>query len=213
MKKISFFGAAFIKAQSTNHKPAGVKIGAEAPIEPTAGQIHAVMRSAEMPSPKINETDRDFDTIFEAVSATDQGRWFLEELTRRNRNADTSTILDALQALSAENNATLSEVSQAIPPHLAEELGDMSDAIVRFRHTAQQADAQTIADQVPEFLDDLEHHILRSLDFLGVTDAQLGAAPASDRSDILSKLPPELADEAALIDGFEEASPTDTTAE
>ena len=166
-----------------------------------------------MPSPKFNESDRDFDAIYEAVSATDQGRWFLEELTRRNRNADTLTILDALQTLSSESEASISEISRSIPPHLADELGDMSDAIVRFRHTTQQTDAETMAEQIPEFLDDLEHHLLRSLDFLGVTDAQLGAAQPSDRSDILSKLPPELADEAALIDGFDETAPSDTSTE
>ena len=166
-----------------------------------------------MPSPKINETDRDFDAIFEAVSATDQGRWFLEELARRNRNADTLTILDALQALSSENNTALSEISQTFPPHLADELGDMSDTIVRFRHVTQQTDGPALAEQIPEFLDDLEHHLLRSLDFLGVTDAQLGAARASDRSDILSKLPPELADEAALVDGFDETSASETSAD
>ncbi|WP_162820520.1 hypothetical protein [Microvirga calopogonii] len=41
----------------------------------------------------------DFDTIEAAVMETARGRWFLKEYTRRNRNADTQAVLEALEQL------------------------------------------------------------------------------------------------------------------
>ena len=37
--------------------------------------------------------DSDYDSILRAVMETARGRWFLHEYVRRNRNADTSTLL------------------------------------------------------------------------------------------------------------------------
>src|SRR5580700_8716429 len=44
----------------------------------------------------------DFEAIYEAVMATDRGRWFLSEYARRNRHTDTAIVLAAIDRLVAE---------------------------------------------------------------------------------------------------------------
>ena len=44
-------------------------------------------------------SEADYEAIEEAVLETSRGRWFLAEYARRNRNADTSVLLDAIQKL------------------------------------------------------------------------------------------------------------------
>ncbi len=44
-------------------------------------------------------TDIEFNAIKEAVLDTPRGRWFLEEYARRNRNADTNQLLEAITSL------------------------------------------------------------------------------------------------------------------
>ena len=48
-----------------------------------------------MPDEETDVTfgDLDFDAIETAVMETARGRWFLKEYARRNRHADTQTIL------------------------------------------------------------------------------------------------------------------------
>ena len=54
-----------------------------------------------MPDEETNVTfgDLDFDTIEAAVMETARGRWFLKEYARRNRNADTQAVLEAVDRL------------------------------------------------------------------------------------------------------------------
>lgn len=54
-----------------------------------------------MPDEETNVTfgDLDFDTIEAAVMETVRGRWFLKEYARRNRNADTQAVLEAVDRL------------------------------------------------------------------------------------------------------------------
>jgi hypothetical protein len=52
-----------------------------------------------MPPAKHLLSDTDYDTIAAAVMETSRGRWFLAEYARRNRNADTATLMAALQRL------------------------------------------------------------------------------------------------------------------
>ncbi|MBB3018306.1 hypothetical protein FHR70_001346 [Microvirga lupini] len=47
----------------------------------------------------VTRSDLDFDTIEAAVMETARGRWFLKEYARRNRNADTQAVLEALERL------------------------------------------------------------------------------------------------------------------
>jgi len=46
--------------------------------------------------PPALPAEADYDTIRAAVIRTVRGRWFLEEYARRNRNADTALVLDAV---------------------------------------------------------------------------------------------------------------------
>jgi hypothetical protein len=59
------------------------------------------MDCATMPDEETNVTfgDLDFDTIEAAVMETARGRWFLKEYARRNRNADTQAVLEAVERL------------------------------------------------------------------------------------------------------------------
>jgi hypothetical protein len=43
--------------------------------------------------------DSDYDSILCAVMETARGRWFLHEYVRRNRNADTGTLLAAIERI------------------------------------------------------------------------------------------------------------------
>jgi hypothetical protein len=54
-----------------------------------------------MPDEETNVTfgDLDFDAIETAVMETARGRWFLKEYARRNRNADTQVVLEAVDRL------------------------------------------------------------------------------------------------------------------
>src|ERR1700759_1867266 len=58
-------------------------------------------------------SEEDYDAIREAFMETARGRWFLDEYARRNRNADTSMVLDAVarieETLAAQRQAPPSE--------------------------------------------------------------------------------------------------------
>ena len=41
-------------------------------------------------------SEEDYDAISEAFMETSRGRWFLGEYAKRNRNADTRMVLDAV---------------------------------------------------------------------------------------------------------------------
>jgi hypothetical protein len=67
-------------------------------------------------------SEADYDAIREAFMETSRGRWFLGEFAKRNRNADTSMVLDAVarieETLAAQkkptNDPTLDEALAAI---------------------------------------------------------------------------------------------------
>jgi hypothetical protein len=66
--------------------------------------------SAQPASP----TDADFQAISEAFMETARGRWFLAEVARRNRNADTAMVLDAVARI--ERSLAAQKEQQAPPP-------------------------------------------------------------------------------------------------
>src|ERR1700686_1403390 len=43
--------------------------------------------------------EEDYDAISEAFMETSRGRWFLGEYAKRNRNADTRMVLDAVERI------------------------------------------------------------------------------------------------------------------
>lgn len=46
-------------------------------------------------------TDADYDAIHEAFMETSRGRWFLSEYAKRNRNADTRMVIEAVERIEA----------------------------------------------------------------------------------------------------------------
>jgi hypothetical protein len=74
--------------------------------------LSPISARAELPS------ERDYDAIREAFMETARGRWFLGEYGKRNRNADTSMVLDAVarieSTIAAHRQAPLSELPDAL---------------------------------------------------------------------------------------------------
>lgn len=68
--------------------------------------------------------DSDYDSILRAVMETARGRWFLHEYVRRNRNADTSTLLAAIDRIesllkSRDGEGAPEMPAAATPPDIA----------------------------------------------------------------------------------------------
>jgi hypothetical protein len=91
-------------------------------------------------------SEADYDAISEAFMETSRGRWFLNEYAKRNRNADTRMVLDAVARIEA-NLATQNNV--APDNGLAEALAAISSAIVDAKTAASEAfDGAAIAESL-----------------------------------------------------------------
>jgi hypothetical protein len=81
-------------------------------------------------------SEEDYDAISEAFMETSRGRWFLGEYAKRNRNADTSMVLDAV----ARIEQSLAAQKQPAPETgLAEALAAIKTALDQARATASAA--------------------------------------------------------------------------
>jgi hypothetical protein len=85
----------------------------------------------------VQPSEADYDAIRDAFMETSRGRWFLGEYAKRNRNADTSMVLDAVarieEALAAQRQ---------VPPvddKLPEALAAIRGAVDRAAETARAA--------------------------------------------------------------------------
>jgi hypothetical protein len=77
--------------------------------------------------------EADYDAISAAFMETSRGRWFLSEYAKRNRNADTSMVLDAV----ARIEANIAAQKDAAPEHaLAEALAAIREAVDEARAAA-----------------------------------------------------------------------------
>lgn len=76
-------------------------------------------------------TDVEFNAIKEAVLDTPRGRWFLEEYARRNRNADTNQLLEAITSLG--DSVGTADPANAHLDVLRRELQEMSASIQQTR--------------------------------------------------------------------------------
>ena len=85
-------------------------------------------------------SEEDYEAIREAFMETSRGRWFLSEYARRNRNADTSMVLDAVARI---EEALAAQTHPPPPPPVedkrAELLAAISSAIARAEETAASA--------------------------------------------------------------------------
>src|SRR5205085_9695245 len=82
---------------------------------------------ANLPVP-VQLSDADYEAIEGAVMETARGRWFLAEFARRNRNADTTMLLKALDRIEA---AMRRERSDQPVDRIRFDLVEMSKAISR----------------------------------------------------------------------------------
>ena len=76
-------------------------------------------------------SEEDYDAISEAFMETSRGRWFLGEYAKRNRNADTRMVLDAVARIEED----LAAQKQPEPPDngLAEALAAIRSAVEEAR--------------------------------------------------------------------------------
>jgi hypothetical protein len=80
-------------------------------------------------------SEEDYDAISQAFMETSRGRWFLGEYAKRNRNADTRMVLDAVERI----EQTISAQKQ--PP--AD--NGLSEALATIRRAVDRAEATAIA--------------------------------------------------------------------
>src|SRR5438105_3130925 len=69
--------------------------------------------------------EEDYEAIREAFMETSRGRWFLDEYAKRNRNADTRMVLDAV----ARIEETIAAQKQPPPPVVIDRLPDALTSI------------------------------------------------------------------------------------
>jgi hypothetical protein len=88
--------------------------------------------------------EADYDAIREAFMETSRGRWFLSEYAKRNRNADTRMVLDAVARI--EQN--LATQKNAAPENgLAEALAVIGDAVGEAKAAASEALDRVAVDE------------------------------------------------------------------
>jgi hypothetical protein len=95
----------------------------------------------------------DFDAIREAFMETSRGRWFLTEYAKRNRNADTAMVLDAV----ARIEQTLAAQQQAAPADA------LPRAIAAIKNSVAEARAAAAASFDRRIMDDAIAPIERSV--------------------------------------------------
>lgn len=91
----------------------------------------------------VSPTQSDYDAISEAFMETARGRWFLAEYAKRNRNADTAMVLDAVarieRSLAAEKNPA--------PNGVADVLAAVGSILAMARANAEGAMATAIIEE------------------------------------------------------------------
>jgi hypothetical protein len=93
-------------------------------------------------------TDADYAAIHEAFMETSRGRWFLTEYAKRNRNADTRMVLDAVERL--ETSLASQTETQAEAVAAAAEAAAMQAAEAVAARATEAAEAHPRVDLWPE---------------------------------------------------------------
>jgi hypothetical protein len=84
----------------------------------------------------------DYAALEAVLNATPRGRWFLAEYARRNRRAETDTLLGAVAKLEA---AVLEEQRQALLCCVFKELAEIGEALAGMRRETAQIDSEPAA--------------------------------------------------------------------
>jgi hypothetical protein len=91
----------------------------------------------------VQPSEEDYAAISEAFMETSRGRWFLTEYAKRNRNADTSMVLDAVARIEAtlvtQREESLTTQRQAAETSLAEALAAIRSAVDAAQASAIEA--------------------------------------------------------------------------
>src|SRR6267378_798569 len=85
-------------------------------------------------------SEEDFVAIREAFMETSRGRWFLGEYARRNRNADTRMVLDAV----ARIEETLAAQRQAEPDNGLAEANRLAEVLAAIGNAVDEARAAAV---------------------------------------------------------------------
>jgi hypothetical protein len=91
------------------------------------------------PMPPALPADADYDALCEALMASSRGRWFLEEYAKRNRNADTGLVLDAIARVEA---VVRSEQAHQASQGVRIELLEMARTIAQTRADVAEAEPE-----------------------------------------------------------------------
>ena len=79
-------------------------------------------------------SEADYDAIREAFMETSRGRWFLSEYAKRNRNADTRMVLDAVerieQSIAAQKQSSQGGLMEALGP-ISALIGETRNAVAK----------------------------------------------------------------------------------
>jgi len=86
----------------------------------------------------VQPSEEDYDAISEAFMETSRGRWFLGEYAKRNRNADTRMVLDAVERIE-QSLAAQKQPEPAAGNELAEAIEAIKAALHEARATATSA--------------------------------------------------------------------------
>jgi chemotaxis protein histidine kinase CheA len=91
-------------------------------------------------------SEADYDAIREAFMETSRGRWFLTEYSKRNRNADTHMVLEAV----ARIEQTIAAQKQAPANPLVDALGAIRTIVADARARASEVLLRSLGDETLE---------------------------------------------------------------
>ena len=130
----------------------------------------------------------DYQAFCEALSASERGRAFLAEYTRRNRNADTTQLLAAIERL--QSLVTTQARPQTSEP-VKQQLRELLDEIVTAQRELEAQILATKAEKLAELIALVERRISDILTTLRAEPAPKVEAPPLPAAD----LPEELVEE------------------
>lgn len=133
---------------------------------------HSLAVTSDIRSPSLSEPE--YEAICAAVMETARGRWFLAEYARRNRNADTRVVLEAVERL--ESVMRRDHATQSSMP---DDLGDMARAVARAK-----ADIAAITPQG----DNTAHKLVAVMAALDQLEGRVAAMRAAQEA--LPEAPP-----------------------
>lgn len=113
-------------------------------------------KDAAVPAPAApagRVSEHDYETLLATLSASTLGRAFLDEFSRRQRLAETKTLLAAvarLEAMIAAQKAVPAETARTIPLHLAVVPAQPAPPVAAVASEPAQANAPPIIDSRPE---------------------------------------------------------------